>query len=141
MDDSSGRPSDAVPVAAGEVTITYRPERDGDPDPGEVVWAWVPYEDDPARGKDRPVAVIGVAGEDLVVVPLSSRDHDGRRDAEEWIEVGRGPWDGRGRVSFANVDRLLRVVPTAIRREGAALDRERFDRVVAGARARHPDLG
>ena len=32
----------------------YAPEMDGEPDPGEVVWAWVPYEDDPAQGKDRP---------------------------------------------------------------------------------------
>ncbi len=135
-----GRPDDAVPVGADEVTIVYRPERDGDPDPGEVVWTWVPYEDDPRQGKDRPVVVLGVAGPDLVVVPLSSRDHEGRRDAEEWIELGRGPWDPSDRVSFANVDRLLRVAPTVVRREGATLDRDRFDRVVAGARRRHPDL-
>src|SRR5262249_10344430 len=31
--------------------IVYAPERDGDADPGEVVWGWVPYEDDPAQGK------------------------------------------------------------------------------------------
>ena len=23
-----------------------------------MVWAWVPYEDDPAQGKDRPVLVL-----------------------------------------------------------------------------------
>lgn len=129
-----------TPIAAAEVTITYRPERDGEPDPGEVVWTWVAYEDDPRQGKDRPVVVIGVAGADLVVVPLSSRDHDGRRDAEEWVELGRGPWDASDRVSHANVDRLLRVAPDAVRREGATLDRERFDRLVAGARAFHSDL-
>jgi hypothetical protein len=129
-----------TPIAAAEVTITYRPERDGEPDPGEVVWTWVAYEDDPRQGKDRPVVVIGVAGADLVVVPLSSRDHDGRRDAEEWVELGRGPWDTSDRISYANVDRLLRVAPGVVRREGATLDRARFDRLVAGARAFHPDL-
>jgi len=36
---SDGRPDDAVPVGADQVTITYRPERDGDPDPGERVVA------------------------------------------------------------------------------------------------------
>ena len=36
----------------------YAPEIDGEPDPGEVVWAWVPYEDDPSQGKDRPVLVL-----------------------------------------------------------------------------------
>ena len=40
---------------------TYAPEIDGEPDPGEVVWAWVPYEDDPSQGKDRPVLVLGRA--------------------------------------------------------------------------------
>ncbi|GAB5080487.1 hypothetical protein ARTHROSP310_36360 [Arthrobacter sp. AD-310] len=27
---------------------------DGEPDPGEVVWTWVPYQEDHGRGKDRP---------------------------------------------------------------------------------------
>ena len=36
----------------------YAPEIDGEPDPGEVVWAWVPYEDDPTQGKDRPVLLL-----------------------------------------------------------------------------------
>ena len=37
---------------------SYAPEVDGEPDPGEVVWGWVPYEDDPQQGKDRPVLLI-----------------------------------------------------------------------------------
>ena len=41
------------PVEHG-VRVEYTPEMDGDADPGEVVWAWVPYEEDPNRGKDRP---------------------------------------------------------------------------------------
>lgn len=130
----------AVPVAASDVVITYQPERDGDPDPGEVVWTWIPYEDDPTQGKDRPVVVIGVAGPDLVVVPLSSQDHDGRRDADEWVELGSGPWDSSNRVSYADIDRLLRVAPGVVRREGALLDRDDFDRVVTAARSHHPDL-
>ena len=40
----------------------YAPEIDGEPDPGEVVWGWVPYEDDPSQGKDRPVLVLATAG-------------------------------------------------------------------------------
>ena len=40
----------------------YAPEADGEPDPGEVVWAWVPYEDDPSQGKDRPVLLLDTAG-------------------------------------------------------------------------------
>ncbi len=29
----------------GPVHVEYRPVADGDPDPGEVVWAWVPFEE------------------------------------------------------------------------------------------------
>lgn len=140
MSFDQGRPTDAVPVAAADVVITFQPERDGDPDPGEVVWTWIPYEDDPNQGKDRPAVVVGVTGPDLVVVPLSSQDHDGRGDEDEWVELGRGEWDSDGRVSYANVDRLLRVAPGVVRREGALLDRDAFDRVVAGVRNRHPDV-
>ena len=114
--------------------IVYAPERDGDPDPGEVVWAWVPYEDDPRQGKDRPVLVVGYQDDELLAVPLSSKDPAAKRDADEWVEVGSGGWDGRGRVSFANADRVLSYRPGEVRREGAALRRDRFDAVVAKVR-------
>jgi len=41
------------------VTPEYAPQQDRDPDPGEIVWAWVPYEEDDQVGKDRPLVVIG----------------------------------------------------------------------------------
>ena len=45
----------------------YAPNPDGDADPGEVVWTWVSYEDDPSQGKDRPVVVLARVPEGLVV--------------------------------------------------------------------------
>ncbi len=42
-----------------QTKVSYDPHADGRPDPGEVVWGWVPFEDDPKRGKDRPVLLIG----------------------------------------------------------------------------------
>ncbi|TDV52239.1 type II toxin-antitoxin system PemK/MazF family toxin [Actinophytocola oryzae] len=117
--------------------VVYAPERDGDPDPGEVVWGWVPYEDDPSQGKDRPVLVIGYADSDgsrLLAVPLSSKNPEHKRDADEWVAVGTGDWDRDERESYANADRLLRYDPADVRREGAALPRHRFDAVVAKAR-------
>lgn len=110
-----------------EIVVEYSPCIDGDPDPGEVVWTWVPYEEDPNQGKDRPVVVIGRRGANLVGVPLTSQ----RRRAERQIAVGRGPWDGSGRVSYAKVDRLFEFAPSDMRREGAVLPRRRFDAVVA----------
>ena len=100
-------------------------------DPGEVVWAWVPYEEDASQGKDRPVLVIGHDGPKLAAVPLSSKDHAERRDSGEWIAVGTGGWDREGRPSYADAGRLLRYAPSEVRREGAALDEDRFREVVA----------
>ncbi|CUR57161.1 PemK family protein [metagenome] len=119
---------------------TYEPEIDGEPDPGEVVWAWVPYEDDPSQGKDRPVLVLDVEGDGWTGLMLSSQDHD--RDAEDearhgryWMDVGTGGWDPQGRPSEVRLDRPIRLDPDGVRREGAALDRVVFDAVLAAVRA------
>lgn len=116
----------------GRPDIRYTPHEDRLADPGEVVWAWVPFEEDHGRGKDRPVLVIGRDGEWLLAVPLTSKDHhrDVAQEAREhryWTDVGTGPWDPQGRVSEARVDRIVRISPTKVRRTGAALDRPRFD--------------
>lgn len=108
--------------------MTYRPEADGEPDPGEVVWTWVPYEEDATQGKDRPVVVVGTWGPAyLAVVPLTSKPRP--RDPNR-IEVGRGRWDVEARPSYACLDRVLAVQPTTVRREGSTLERDRFDRLV-----------
>jgi hypothetical protein len=69
------------------VDVGYGPRADGHPDPGEIVWAWVPYDEGDGRGKDRPVLVIGRRGSDLLGLMLSSRDHD--RDAADEARYGR----------------------------------------------------
>jgi hypothetical protein len=118
------------------MSFAYDPNLDGDADPGEVVWTWVPYEEDAAQGKDRPAVVIGRDGDDVLIVPLSSKNHDERVDHNEWVPLGSGNWDADGRVSYADIGRVLRVAPDSIRREGAILERERFDAVVAAVEAR-----
>jgi hypothetical protein len=119
----------------GSVVTSYNPSTDGDPDPGEIVWTWVPYEENDGRGKDRPVLIVAreQAGT-LLAVQLSSQDHDDDRD---WIPVGAGGWDGAGRPSWVRVDRVLRVHAQGMRREAASLERDRFDRVVGALRARY----
>ncbi len=138
----SGDPADRPPTPAGSAGVVYAPETDGEPDPGEVVWAWVAYEDDPSQGKDRPVLLIAQSGEEWLGLMLSSQDHD--VDAEDearygryWMDVGTGGWDREGRPSEVRLDRLLRLQPGDIRREGAALVESRFDEVVAAAREHH----
>ena len=100
---------------------------DGDADPGEVVWAWVPFQEDPSQGKDRPVVVIGRRQDALVGVPLTSKPDD--REAQ--VLVGTGSWDRERRPSYARIWRMLDLDPRRVRREGAALLRDRFDQVVA----------
>ena len=125
---------------------SYAPQADGEPDPGEVVWGWVPFEEDPSQGKDRPVLLIGrteVGGAEYWAgLMLTSKDHD--RDAEDeaghgryWLDVGSGGWDRERRPSEVRLDRLLRIPESEVRREGAALDRDVFDAVVLAARAHH----
>jgi mRNA-degrading endonuclease toxin of MazEF toxin-antitoxin module len=123
----------------GVPLIEYAPFEDGLPDPGEIVWTWVPYDDDPAQGKDRPVLVIGRDGNLLLAVPLSSQDHD--RDAADearwgrhWVDIGTGDWDDEHRPSEARVDRILAVDPARIRRTSVALDKAHFDEVAAAVR-------
>lgn len=138
---TGGRPTPATapPRPAPSPDVEYRPRDDDAADPGEIVWAWVPYDEGDGRGKDRPVLVIGRRGGHLLGLMLSSRDHDRDATAEArhgrvWTDLGVGAWDAQGRPSEVRLDRLLELAPDAVRREGAALDRRRFDRVVAEAR-------
>ncbi|HIY25086.1 MAG TPA: type II toxin-antitoxin system PemK/MazF family toxin [Candidatus Brachybacterium merdigallinarum] len=157
--DASGPTGDGSGAALADRTtdrpaaISYAPHPDGDPDPGEVVWGWVPFEEDLSQGKDRPVLVLSeedaaIGGPDgsgrvLIALMLTSRD---RADADEvvtdrhgatWVDVGTGGWDRQGRASEVRVDRLLRLPAGAVRREGGRLPQQRFDRVVQLVRETH----
>ena len=135
-------PDEAPDGAPDEALATYAPEADGEPDPGEVVWAWVPYEDDPQQGKDRPVLLLAQQGAEWLALMLSSQDHDldaadEAKYGRHWMDVGAGGWDHEAKPSEVRLDRLLRLPPDGIRREGAALDETRFHEVVARAREFH----
>ena len=120
----------------GTPEMTYSPAPDGKPDPGEVVWTWVPFEDNHRQGKDRPVLLIGRDGRWLLGVMLTTKvrvDRDGRpRVVASRVAVGTGAWDRQRRPSEARVDRIIRVHPRRIRREGATLDQARYAAVADG---------
>lgn len=150
-----GRSARALADRRGNVPvdITYAPRRDDDPDPGEAVWAWAPYEEDLGRGKDRPVLVLAEeaasrggpdgAGDVLVALMMTTRDRakTGQVHTDEhgstWVDIGAGAWDGQGRDSEVRADRLLRLPPAAVRREGARLSQARFQRVADVVRTVH----
>ena len=123
------------PRSVGAVRMTYSPTTDGDPDPGEIVWTWVPYEENDGRGKDRPVVIVAAERSGtLLAAQLTSKDHGGERD---FVELGVGPWDAEGRASWVNIARIFRVSPAGMRREASALDQRRYELVERALRARY----
>ena len=131
---TAGRPvtRDSAPTAFRARKLVYCPDLDGCADPGEIVWTWVTYEDDPTRGKDRPVLVVGRDHRTLLGLMMSSQEsHAADRD---WVGIGSGSWDGDGRPSWVRLDRVLDVPEEGIRREGAILERATFDVVAARLR-------
>jgi hypothetical protein len=134
---TAGRPVSQhfVPTAQRARKLLYAPDLDGRADPGEIVWTWVVYEDDPTRGKDRPVLVVGRDRSVLLGLMLSSQDH--HREDPNWVGIGSGSWDFESRQSWVRLDRVLDVPEEGIRREGAILERETFEVVAARLRAEY----
>jgi PemK-like, MazF-like toxin of type II toxin-antitoxin system len=132
---NAGRPvtSTSFPTAHRARKLDYTPNLDGRADPGEIVWTWVVYEDDPTRGKDRPVLVVGRDRSVLLGLMVSSQEHHAAHP--DWVGIGSGEWDYEGRPSWVRLDRVLDVPEEGIRREGAILTRETFDVIATRLRA------
>lgn len=119
------------------IDFEYSPSLDGDADPGEIVWTWVPFEEDHSQGKDRPVLLVGRDGEYLLALMMTSKDHNNREHADSnYLDIGSGPWDPQGRASEVKLNRVIRVRPDAMRREGAIMPEDTF-RLIERAWTRH----
>jgi len=134
---SASKPS-SPRSARSQPVLDYTPRTDGQPDPGEVIWTWVPFEEDATQGKDRPVLIIGRQRGALVGLMMTSKDHNRVATAEArygrfWMDIGTGSWDAKRRPSEVRLDRLLTVRAKDMRREGATLDRRTFVKVLAAA--------
>ena len=144
----SGRPgaAETSPGSAGpfatkavspprKLVLEYAPDSDGAPDAGEIVWTWVPYAENDGRGKDRPVLVIARASGDWsYALRLTGTPRDGDPN---YLAMGSGPWDSRGRPSWLDIGKVYAVHAKGMRREAAALDRARFAKVAGAVRARY----
>lgn len=127
-----GQTRDVAPGELQGATLEYAPRKDGDPDPGEIVWTWVPYVENDGRGKDRPVLIIGrIDATTVFGCYVSTKYH------RDFISIGSGAWDSQGRESFVSPERILQVTHEGMRREGATVDRERFTEAVRGVLAFH----
>ena len=119
------------------INFEYSPSLDGDADPGEIVWTWVPFEEDHSQGKDRPVILVGRDGEYLLALMMTSKDHNNREHADpNYLDIGSGPWDPQGRASEVKLNRVIRVRPDSMRREGAIMPEDTF-RLIERAWTRH----
>ena len=118
-----------------KLVLEYAPDSDGAPDAGEIVWTWVPYAENDGRGKDRPVLVIARASGDWsYALRLTGTPRDGDPN---YLAMGSGPWDSRGRPSWLDLGKVYAVHAKGMRREAAALDRARFAKVAGAVRARY----
>ena len=145
---SAPKPSAPAPTVASDgsdypgdyrdmINFEYSPSLDGDADPGEIVWTWVPFEEDHSQGKDRPVLLVGRDGEYLLALMMTSKDHNNREHADSnYLDIGSGPWDPQGRASEVKLNRVIRVRSDAMRREGAIMPEDTF-RLIERAWTRH----
>ncbi|MFF6913199.1 type II toxin-antitoxin system PemK/MazF family toxin [Streptomyces sp. NPDC012466] len=106
----------AAPVLAPE----------GRPQPAEIWWAEVPYEDE-ARTKDRPCLVLAVRGERATVAKITTRFRDERAGVIPLPPGSVG--DAQGRASFLETDELREVPVWGFRRRVGVVDPALWDRV------------
>lgn len=118
------------------VRVTYKPDYPDDhPDPGEVVWAKVRFQEDRNQSKDRPVLIIGrINGTDKLAAVQLTTSEGARKDR---YPIGTGSWDRLGRNASVKLDQIIVVDPADYRREGSKFDRVKFDDVIGHLAAFH----
>ncbi|MER7479464.1 type II toxin-antitoxin system PemK/MazF family toxin [Streptomyces sp. NPDC126510] len=114
------RPSARRGPSAGAVLVEGRPQ------PAEIWWADVPYEDE-ARTKDRPCLVLAVRGERATVAKITTRFRDGRTGVIPLPPGSVG--DAQGRASFLETDELREVPVWGFRRRVGVVDPTLWDQV------------
>ncbi|WP_327355779.1 type II toxin-antitoxin system PemK/MazF family toxin [Streptomyces sp. NBC_01304] len=96
------------------------------PQPGEIWWADVPFEDGPGS-KDRPCLVLSVRGESVLVAKITSKYHDERAGVIPLPPGSVG--DAHGRASFLETDELREVPLWEFRRRVGVADPVVWDQV------------
>ncbi|MEV6178988.1 type II toxin-antitoxin system PemK/MazF family toxin [Streptomyces sp. NPDC052015] len=98
----------------------------GRPQPAEIWWASVPYEDGPGA-KDRPCLVLVVRGDRVTVAKITSRYRDERSGVIPLPPGAVG--DAQGRPSFLETDELRQVPVGEFRRRVGVVDPVLWDQV------------
>ncbi|WP_406008678.1 type II toxin-antitoxin system PemK/MazF family toxin [Streptomyces sp. NBC_00637] len=98
----------------------------GRPQPAEIWWADVPFEDGPGV-KDRPCLVLMVRGDRATVAKITSKYHDERAGVIPLPPGAVG--DAQGRPSFLETDELRQVRVSDFRRRVGVVDPVLWDQV------------
>jgi len=96
------------------------------PQPKEIWWAAVPFEDGPG-GRDRPCLVLTVRGRRAVVAKITSKYHDERAGVIPLPPGSVG--DAHGRTSFLETDELREITLWDFRRRVGIVDPALWDQV------------
>lgn len=91
------------------------------PEPQEIWWAEVPFEDGPGS-KDRPCLVLRVHGRTATVAKITSKHHAERPGVLPLPPGSVG--DRQGRASWLETDELREVPLSAFRRRAGTVDRQ-----------------
>ncbi|MFD7935503.1 type II toxin-antitoxin system PemK/MazF family toxin [Streptomyces sp. NPDC059755] len=98
----------------------------GRPQPAEIWWADVPFEDGPGV-KDRPCLVLMVRGDRATVAKITSKYHDERAGVIPLPPGAVG--DAQGRPSFLETDELRQIRVSDFRRRVGVVDPVLWDQV------------
>ncbi|GAA1413863.1 type II toxin-antitoxin system PemK/MazF family toxin [Catellatospora coxensis] len=105
-----------------------QPAPAGGPQPGEIWWADVPYEDGPGS-KVRPCVVLRVSGGSYEILKITSQDQSHRRDH---IEIATKSWDADAdHNSFLDLSDPITITTAAFANRAGALDTPTWRKVKA----------
>ncbi|MFI6113770.1 type II toxin-antitoxin system PemK/MazF family toxin [Kitasatospora sp. NPDC051164] len=110
-----------APRPAGPTGPRPRPSTRARPEPQEIWWAEVPFEDGPGS-KDRPCLVLRVNGRTATVAKITSKHHAERPGVLPLPPGSVG--DRQGRVSWLETDELREVPLSTFRRRAGTVDRQ-----------------
>ncbi|MFJ9844950.1 type II toxin-antitoxin system PemK/MazF family toxin [Kitasatospora sp. NPDC101155] len=110
-----------APRPAGPTGPRPRPSSRDRPEPQEIWWAQVPFEDGPGS-KDRPCLVLRVHGRTATVAKITSKHHVERPGVLPLPPGSVG--DRQGRTSWLETDELREVSLSAFRRRAGTVDRQ-----------------
>ncbi|MFJ4189748.1 type II toxin-antitoxin system PemK/MazF family toxin [Kitasatospora sp. NPDC089509] len=119
------RPAPRPTGPTGPAGPRSRPSRGARPEPQEIWWAEVPFEDGPGA-KDRPCLVLRVHGRTATVAKITSKHHAERPGVLALPPGSVG--DRQGRASWLETDELREVPLSAFRRRAGTLDRQVWTR-------------